>query len=357
MGRRIAVVLFNLGGPDTGDDVRPFLKNLFRDPAIIRAPLPVRWALARLISATRAPVVKENYALMDAGGGSPLLSETRKQASVLETHLQDLLPDDLVKCFIAMRYWHPLTEETAAEVKAWNADEVVLLPLYPQFSTTTTGSSLTAWNRSFKGKSRLVCCYPFEEKFISAHIDRIMQAWEKDGKPETVRLLLSAHGLPESVVRAGDPYQWQCEKTAELIRAGVPPEWDVRVCYQSRVGPLKWIGPATEEEIEKAAEEGFHILISPIAFVSEHIETLVELGEEYRLVAEKHGARGYTRVEALGTHPSFIESLSGEVMAALEMTSSMRSCRDGRLCPAGMSGCPHEEMTGRKREAGEKIPA
>lgn len=352
MGRRIAVVLFNLGGPDTGEDVQPFLKNLFRDPAIIRAPLPVRWLIARLISSRRAPMVKQNYAMMDAGGGSPLLPETEKQSAALQAELARRLPGDEVRCFIAMRYWHPFTEEAAAEVQKWGADEVILLPLYPQFSTTTTGSSLTAWNKAYKGPVHTICCYPFEENFVSAHVDRIMEAWERAGRPEKVNLLLSAHGLPESVVKAGDPYQWQCEALAEMIAGRVPAEWEVGVCYQSRVGPLKWIGPPTEEEIERIAKEGGNILIAPIAFVSEHIETLVELGEEYRLVAEKHGAASYTRVEALGVHAGFIQTLAGEVIEALEMTSPIRSCAGSRLCPSGWSGCPHAEL---KQKAGVRM--
>ncbi len=342
MGRRIAVVLFNLGGPDKGESVQPFLKNLFRDPAIIRAPLPIRWLLARLISRTRAPNVRKNYAMMDAGGGSPLLPETEKQAAALEAELAARLPGDTVRCFIAMRYWHPFTEEAAAAIEAWKSDEVILLPLYPQFSTTTTGSSLTAWTQSWKGKARTICCYPFEEQFISAHIDRINEAYDRAGRPDNVSLLLSAHGLPESVIKSGDPYQWQCETMAEMIRGRVPSDWEVTVCYQSRVGPLKWIGPATETEIERASEAGRNILIAPIAFVSEHIETLVELGEEYREIAEEHGAASYTRVEALGTHPGFIRTLAGEVMGALGMSGEIRSCAGGRLCPAGWSGCPQQ---------------
>lgn len=343
MGRKIAVVLFNLGGPDKAESVQPFLKNLFRDPAIITAPLPVRWVLARLISKSRAPMVIKNYAMMDAGGGSPLLPETEAQAEALQAVLAQRLPDDEVRCFIAMRYWHPFTEETAREVKAWGADEVVLLPLYPQFSTTTTGSSLTAWNKAYKGSSRTICCYPFEESFIDAHVERIMQAWEKAGRPENVSLLLSAHGLPEKIVQGGDPYQWQCEMLAEMIKGRVPADWDVTACYQSRVGPLKWIGPATEVMVEEKAKEGRNILIAPIAFVSEHIETLVELGEEYRLVAEQHGAASYTRVEALGTHPDFIAMLANETIEALGMKTPMRSCAGDRLCPHDLGRCPHKQ--------------
>lgn len=341
MGRKIAVVLFNLGGPDSDKTVQPFLKNLFRDPAIIGAPLPVRWVLARLISSTRAASAKRNYAMMDAGGGSPLLPETRKQSEALTRSLKEKLPQDEVRCFIAMRYWHPFTEEAAAEVRAWGADEVILLPLYPQFSTTTTGSSLTAWNKAYKGAAKTVCCFPFAEGLISAHVDRIMEAHRAAGEPGNVRLLLSAHGLPEKIVRDGDPYQWQCEAMAEMIAGRVPADWEILPCYQSRVGPLKWIGPSTEEEIRKAAQDGKHILVAPIAFVSEHIETLVELGQEYRLVAEEHGAASYTRVEALGVHEEFIAMLRDEVLQALDEDLAIRSCAGSRLCPNDWKNCPN----------------
>ena len=343
MARKIAVVLFNLGGPDTEKDVQPFLKNLFRDPAIIGAPLPVRWFLARLISSTRAPSVKKNYAMMDAGGGSPLLPETKIQAEALTGALAKRYPEDEVRCFIGMRYWHPFTEEAAAEVKAWGADGVVLLPLYPQFSTTTTGSSLTAWKKAYKQPVKTVCCYPFAEGLITAHVERIMEAHKRAGEPGNVRLLLSAHGLPEKIVKDGDPYQWQCETMADMIAGRVPSDWEVVACYQSRVGPLKWIGPPTEECIAEAADEGKNILIAPIAFVSEHIETLVELGEEYRLVAEQHGAPSYTRVEAVGVHEEFISMLADQVQDALREDLSIRSCAGSRLCAGSWSGCPNTQ--------------
>ena len=342
MSRKIAVVLFNLGGPDGPDSIRPFLKNLFRDPAIIRAPAPIRWMLARFISRTRAPAVKKNYAMMDAGGGSPLLPETEKQAAALEAVIGNHFPGDVVKCFIAMRYWHPFTEDTAKDVEAWGADEVVLLPLYPQFSTTTTGSSLSAWHGSYSGETKTVCCYPFEDDFIKAHVGLIDGAWKSAGSPENVTLLLSAHGLPEKIVKDGDPYQWQCEQMAVKISAQVPDAWEIIGCYQSRVGPLKWIGPSTEDEIEKAAIAGRNILIAPIAFVSEHIETLVELGEEYREIAEEHGAPSYTTVPALGTNETFINYLSELVRDALSSSSTLRSCAGKRLCPAEHGDCPHK---------------
>ncbi len=356
MPKKLAVVLFNLGGPKTADDIQPFLKNLFRDKAIIRAPLPVRFVLARLISKRRAPEAAKNYAMMDAGGGSPLLAETEAQRDALQAELEAEFAargeDVELKIFIGMRYWHPFTEEAAADVKAWGPDEVVLLPLYPQFSTTTTGSSLDAWNKVYKGPTKALCCYPFQTEFMDAVIDRIHEAHAKAGKPDDVTLLLSAHGLPESIIKAGDPYQWQCETLANMIAAQMPQDWDVRVCYQSRVGPMKWISPDTESEVAAAAKAKRNILIAPIAFVSEHIETLVELGEEYRLVAENNGAASYQRVEAVGTHPGFIAGLAREVRDTMKMSGTMRSCVDSRLCPHDHKGCP---LKGGPRAAGKKV--
>ena len=280
--------------------------------------------------------------MMDAGGGSPLLPETKKQASALDAALSDLFPADEIKSFIAMRYWHPFTEDVAKEVEAWGADEAILLPLYPQFSTTTTGSSLKAWHENYLGSSKTICCYPFENKFIEAHVGLIDQAWKSAGCPDNVTLLMSAHGLPEKIVKDGDPYQWQCEQMGAKISALVPEEWEVIGCYQSRVGPLKWIGPATEDEIEKASKAGKNILIAPIAFVSEHIETLVELGEEYREIAEEHGAASYNAVPALGTDQLFISYLAELVRDALESEAKLRSCAGGRLCPREHGDCPHK---------------
>lgn len=356
MPKKLAVVLFNLGGPKTADDIQPFLKNLFRDKAIIRTPLPIRFVLARLISKSRASVATKNYAMMDAGGGSPLLPETEAQRDALEAELVSEFAargeDVELKIFIGMRYWHPFTEDAAADVKAWGADEVVLLPLYPQFSTTTTGSSLEAWKKVYRGPTKALCCYPFQMDFMDAVIDRIHEAHAEAGKPEDVTLLLSAHGLPESIIKAGDPYQWQCTTLANMIAAQMPHDWDVRVCYQSRVGRMKWIGPDTESEVKAAAVAKRNILIAPIAFVSEHIETIVELGEEYRLVAEQDGARSYTRVKTVGTHPGFITGLAREVMDTMKMKGSMRSCVDSRLCPHDHKGCP---LKGGARKSGEKV--
>lgn len=320
---RLAVVLFNLGGPDGPKAVRPFLFNLFSDPAIITLPAPMRLALAALISTTRTKSAQANYARM--GGGSPLLPETMAQAGVLEAALKDACPDLETRVFVAMRYWKPLSGETAAAVKAFAPDEIVLLPLYPQFSTTTTGSSLDAWRKAYKGpgKLRAVGCYPLDEGLIDAHAQRIRAAWNAAGAPSRVRLLFSAHGLPEQIVKRGDPYQAQVEATAAAVAAKLRsgqgwPDLDWTVCYQSRVGRLKWIGPSTPEAIAEAGQEGRGVIVCPISFVSEHIETLVELDHDYALFAEIEGAAPYIRVPALGVQALFIQGLARIVKKALD---------------------------------------
>ena len=289
--RKLAVVLFNLGGPDGPDAVRPFLENLFKDPAIITLPGIVRIPLAKFIAARRAETAKANYAIM--GGGSPLLPETLKQARALEASLTEADPSRETRVFISMRYWKPFAAQTAKEVAAFAPDEIVLLPLYPQFSTTTTASSLNDWDQAYRGlgKVRAVCCYPTEPGLTDAHAKLIRQTWEQAGKPANVRLLFSAHGLPEKIIEAGDPYQAQIQATAQAVAMRLPELTDWSVCYQSRVGRLKWIGPSTDDEIRRAGAEGKGVLISPIAFVSEHVETLVELDHEYAELGGRSGAR------------------------------------------------------------------
>lgn len=315
--RRIAVVLFNLGGPDGPGAVRPFLFNLFSDPAIIGLPAPVRYPLAALISTLRAKAARANYDLM--GGASPLLPETRAQAEALQRALAAELPTASVKTVIAMRYWRPLTRAAAAEVAAFEPDEVVLLPLYPQFSTTTTGSSLKAWRGAYRGPGqvRAVCCYPTAPGLIEAHAAHIRAAMATAPEGVPMRLLFSAHGLPQKVVDAGDPYQKQIEATAAAVAARLGGDLDWRVCYQSRVGPMKWLAPSTAEAIEDAARDGVGVIVSPIAFVSEHVETLVELDHEYAELAEAVGCPAYVRVVALGVEPNFIGTLKDAVIEAL----------------------------------------
>lgn len=339
MARKIAIVLFNLGGPDGPDDVQPFLRNLFRDPAIIGAPGPIREALAWFISKTRAPSARKNYELM--GGGSPLLPESEKQAEALIARLQAENTDDEFRTFIAMRYWHPFVVEAVSAVKDWGADEIVLLPLYPQFSTSTTGSSLNGWQEAGGGEARIVCCYPEHPDFIKAHIGLIRDKWTGAGAPDNIRLLFSAHGLPERTVKQGDPYQWQIEQTAAAVARELPELPDWQICYQSRVGPLKWIGPSTEDAIGQAARDGKAILLTPIAFVSEHIETLVELDDEYGELAAEKGIETYLRVPALGVQDGYIETLARLTLEALNGPSGLKPPCGKRICPPGFSRCPN----------------
>jgi protoporphyrin/coproporphyrin ferrochelatase len=342
VAKKLAVVLFNLGGPDGPRAVRPFLFNLFRDPAIIGLPAIARYPIAALISTTREKTAKANYAIM--GGGSPLLPETEKQAKALEAELVRALPGVEARCFIAMRYWNPLTGEAARQVSAFAPDEIVLLPLYPQFSATTTASSLKAWRETYSGSGRqtTVCCYPTEAGLVEAHARLIRETWEKAGSPKNVRLLFSAHGLPEKVIQGGDPYQDQVEATAMAIASHLPEGLEWSVCYQSRVGPMKWIGPSTDEEIRRAGAEGKGVIVTPIAFVSEHVETLVELDHEYAELAKDVGVDPYIRVPALGVAPEFIAGLAKTVTNAISASGSVIPASDWR-CGPDRSKCPCRE--------------
>ena len=343
--RKTAIVLFNLGGPDRPGAVRPFLFNLFNDPAIIDAPGPLRWLLAQTISRRRAPIAREIY--RELGGGSPLLANTRVQAEALEAALNAGGAREF-KVFIAMRYWHPMSDETARAVVAYGPDQVVLLPLYPQFSTTTTGSSVVDWARAaakagLSAPTRSLCCYPTQPGFIAAVAELLRAALAKAGVGS--RVLFSAHGLPKKFIDRGDPYQWQIEQTAAAVAtavAGAPAAADLdwRVCYQSRVGPLEWIGPSTTAEIARAGAQGRSLIVVPIAFVSEHSETLVELDIEYRRLAEQKGVPRYIRVATVDAGAAFIEGLAELVRAALAGERACCSQDGGRLCPGPWGGCP-----------------
>lgn len=337
--RRVAIILFNLGGPDKPEAVRPFLFNLFNDRAIIGLPQPFRFLLAQLISRTREKFARANYAYM--GGGSPLLPETQKQADALESAMSKRISNVTFKCFPAMRYWRPFVKDAAKAAEAWGATDAILLPLYPQFSSTTTGSSLAAWTRASALPAATICCYPSTAPLAEAHADAILQAWKAGGAPAKPRVLFSAHGLPESVIKRGDPYQWQVEQTAAAVRKLLPADWDTRVCYQSRVGPMKWIGPSTEAEIHAAGRDKAGLIVSPIAFVSEHVETLVELDIEYAQLAKTLGLPFYLRAPALGAAPRFIDALADLTAQAMQHPGKMCSERGPRLCPAEAGLCPH----------------
>ncbi len=336
--KRLAVVLFNLGGPDNLDAVQPFLFNLFNDPAIIGLPWPLRPLLARLISSRRREEASANYAVM--GGASPLLRETQAQVGELQGRLDSTLPGFDTRCFIAMRYWKPFTEAAAREVSAFAPDEIVLLPLYPQYSTTTTGSSVKAWRKAYKGPGRTheVCCFFDTPSLAAAHAHHINETFKAAGSPKGLRLLFSAHGLPESVIKRGDPYKHQVERTCEAIVRELGGGWDWSVCYQSRVGPMKWIGPSTPQAVTQAAAEGKGVLVVPVAFVSEHIETLVELDRDYALLAKEKGCPVYLRAPAVGVQADFINGLAGTVAAALFKTGCAPG---GGACEKRWGKCPY----------------
>lgn len=347
-GRKIAVVLFNLGGPDRPESIYPFLRNFFMDPNILRVPYPVRWFLSRRIAARRSRnEAAKNYALL--GGSSPLLANSRAQADGLEQILKDRNTDADFKTFVCMRYWHPMASEVAQEVRAFNPDRIVLLPLYPQFSTTTTRSSFQSWNVAAKKAGITdvpvsgVCCYPVSEGFVQASAERILSVYEKalkDAKDYPApRILFSAHGLPEKVVRDGDPYQNHCERTARAIveRMGIE-NLDWESCYQSRVGPLKWIGPSTEEALEKAGKEGVPVVIYPHAFVNEHVETLVEIEIEYREFAKECGVPAFYRVPTVSEHPAFLSGLADAVLAK-SSSEGVSSLSGNRECSPEFRRC------------------
>lgn len=335
--RRVAIILLNLGGPNEPQAVRPFLFNLFNDKAIIGAPQPFRYLLAQLISRSREKAARANYALM--GGGSPILPETQKQADALEAEISTRVSNVTFKCFPAMRYWTPLIRDAAKAAESWGATDAVLLPLYPQFSTTTTASSLDAWKAVSRLPSSTICCYPVNTAFAQAHADAVLTAWRNGGSPPNPRVLFSAHGLPQRVIDRGDPYQWQIEQTVAAVRARLPSEWSFVTCYQSRVGPLKWIGPSTESEIRRAAMSKSGLIVAPIAFVSEHIETLVELDVEYAQLARELGAPYYLRAPALGAARGFIDALVELVERAISSPGAIQSGGGGRFCPASLGRC------------------
>jgi ferrochelatase len=309
---KIAVILFNLGGPDSLEAVQPFLRNLFSDPAIITLPGWLRLPLARFIASRRTPKATAIYAKI--GGSSPILGQTEAQARALEEALGS---EHEWRGYVCMRYWHPLTEVVVRSVRRFAPDRIVLLPLYPQFSTTTTGSSFKAWQAAaadLKVPTATVESYPTEPGFIRASVELIKEGLGKTSG--ATRVLFSAHGLPEKTIKAGDPYQRQVEETAAAIGEHLGNvEWSV--CYQSRVGPLRWIGPPTESEIRNAGAHKQSVVLYPISFVSEHSETLVELDIDYRQLATEAGVPAYVRVPTVGTHPLFIHGLANLVKAEL----------------------------------------
>ncbi len=339
--KKIAVVLFNLGGPDSLRAVAPFLFNLFNDAAIISVPQPMRALLAKWISWRRTKKATAIY--QKIGGKSPILEFTQQQARALEDSLKK--QGDEYKVFVSMRYWHPLSRVVAKNVQAYAPDHIILLPLYPQFSTTTTGSSFDDWESqcdkiNLKVPTRKVCCYPMQKSFVASHANLIREYYWKAAEFGRPRILFSAHGLPEKVIMAGDPYQYQIEKTAAgIIQILAVDDLDYQVCYQSKVGPLVWIGPSTEEEIARAATDKTPVVIVPISFISEHSETLVELDIDYRHLAEELGVPSYQRVPALGVEPFFIDALA-EIVVSKSDSTGISSDTGERFCLRQFGACP-----------------
>ena len=335
-----AVILFNLGGPDKLESVEPFLFNLFNDPAIISIPTVFRYPLAKLISKRRTPIAKNIY--KEIGNKSPILELTQDQAKSLENSLST---KGEYKCFIAMRCWHPRAVEVIKKVKEYNPEEVILLPLYPQYSASTSGSSIKEWNdlckkENYKVKSKTICCYPTENNFIESHAS-LIKGTIKKLENKNFKLLFSAHGLPKNKIKKGDPYQWQVEQTVEGIMTKLTNEnLDYIISYQSRVGPLKWIGPSTDEVIIKYSKEKKGIVIVPVAFVSEHSETLVELDIEYKKLAKKNGCSFYKRVPALGVEENFIKGL--EILVLRQQTKG--NFVSTVMCPKSYKKCPCLEL-------------
>ena len=313
---KTAIILFNLGGPDSLDAVQPFLRNLFGDPAILRLPALIRRPLASFLARRRTDKARGIYAKI--GGASPILGQTEAQARALEDALgQGDGKGHEWRGYVCMRYWHPMTDAVVRSVARFAPDRIVLLPLYPQFSTTTTASSFKAWNdtAAFKVPTGIIESYATEPGFIAASVELVKQGLADAGTGPR-RVLFSAHGLPERVIKAGDPYQSQVEQTAKAIADAIG-GLDWSICYQSRVGPLKWIGPSTDAEIRRAGADRVSVVVYPLSFVSEHSETLVELDIDYRHLAAEVGIPTYVRVPAVGTHPLFIAGLARLVRDAL----------------------------------------
>jgi ferrochelatase len=342
--KKTAIILFNLGGPDDLKSVKPFLFNLFSDNAIIDLPKPFRFLLAKLISSRRAVKARDIYNKI--GGKSPILELTNLQAKSLENNLSTQNKDSEYKVFVSMRYWHPMSDVVVRNVKNYSPDKIILLPLYPQFSTTTTGSSFSDWERAassigLKTPTTKICCFPSDLGFIAAHAKLIKDAYWKASENGKPRVLFSAHGLPEKIIEKGDPYQWQIEKTVSMITQILAiEELDYSICYQSKVGLLKWLTPSTESEIKRAGDEKIPLLVVPVSFVSEHSETLVELDIEYRKLAEKHGVTGYVRVPSLGVEPLFIEALADLCLKA-EIEDDVCLFSGENHCPRVFEKCPY----------------
>jgi ferrochelatase len=315
--RCLGIVLFQLGGPDTLEAIQPFLFNLFCDPDIIDFPFARigRRPLARLISSTRAKKVEHHYSVI--GGGSPIRRFTETQARALEGTMKRMgVP---ARCFVAMRYWHPFTSEAIAQLRAARCNEVVLLPLYPHYSSTTVGSSLNEWNRRFDADIpvRLVQSFYRDERYLDALIEKIDEALGRFPASRRPEIVFSAHSLPQSIIDKGDPYQRQIQETVALLIARGGWSNRHRLCYQSKVGASKWLQPSLHRTLRDLSAEGVRdICVVPVSFVSDHVETLGEIDHEAREEAAGLGIRQFEMMSGLNDSPKFIEALAHLVLEA-----------------------------------------
>jgi len=347
--RRVGVVLFQLGGPESLEAIEPFLFNLFCDPDIIDFPFARigRKPLAKLISTTRARKVQHHYEVI--GGGSPIRRWTERQAKALQ---ESLSADGIdARCFVAMRYWHPFTDEAIAQLEAAECDEIVLLPLYPQYSSTTTGSSLNEWRRRFNADGRTVHSiesFHLDALYLDSLVEKINEALERFPAPADVQLVFSAHSVPVAVIERGDPYQRQIQETVAAVmqrggllaptvrpfdsaqgglhqaKDGVPLPW--RLCYQSKVGASKWLQPSLRSTLRELGADGSkYVCVVPISFVSDHVETLGEIDHEARELAAEMGIRQFEMTEGLNDSPAFIAALTGLVKNALGVSAAAES--------------------------------
>ncbi len=335
--KKVAVVLLNLGGPDCPNAIEPFLFNLFNDRHIITLSQPLRYLLAKLISKMR--LNKTRYIYEKLSGKSPIFGETKLQAIALEKQLNTLHNDITYSVFIAMRYWHPMTEQVVQDVKAFDPDQIILLPLYPQYSTTTTLSSLRKWFEVVRKlwcnhpKTDVVCCYYDNSYFIGAHSNLLLETLQSSNKHgQKTRILFSAHGLPQKIINNGDPYRFQVETTAKQIIARCKEKIDMTelkytICYQSKVGQLKWLEPSTTSEIVAAAYRKEDVVVVPISFVSEHSETLVELDIDYQSLAKSYNVN-FFRVSTLRTNEIFIKGLAS---MCVKLTQNQHSTMESKV--------------------------
>ena len=318
--KKLGVVLFQLGGPDSPDAVEPFLYNLFCDPDIIDffGAWFARRPLARYIARKRAGVVREHY--NDIGGHSPIRLLTTRQATALEAALA---PHFDAKCFIAMRYWHPLSAEAAAQVNAWNAPELVLLPLYPQYSFATTSSSLKEWKRVYRANGSAPRTHTVESFFdhplyVQSVAEKIALTLTHFDAPDSAHIVFSAHGLPLSLIERGDPYARHVAETVKLVMQRGGWKNAHTLCFQSKVGRRKWLTPSLTDTIAELARSGQkNLLVVPIAFVTEHIETLHEINIEAREQAHHLGVKQFEMMPAVGDSPTFISALADVVLRSL----------------------------------------